>query len=70
MSFPEQEHILCSLEEYEEPNYDDSPISYSALIHNETTPLLQDFDPPPDYTDHGAFEELPTYQQVQEESNL
>jgi hypothetical protein len=51
--------------------YDESPLSYSATMEEmERQPLLQDFDPPPDYTDPGFYEydELPSYQQVQEES--
>lgn len=57
--------------------FDDSPTNYSEIIQaeeytecgNENTPLLQDSDPPPDYTDFGNMdeEELPSYQQVQRE---
>jgi hypothetical protein len=66
---PENEHVVDV--DYEEEDYEESPLSYSAtMAEMERQPLLQDCDPPPDYTDQGIMDqdELPSYQQVQEES--
>jgi hypothetical protein len=65
----QNEHIVNV--DYEDDDYDDSPLSYSAtMAEMERQPLLQNYDPPPDYTDQGIMDqdELPSYQQVQEES--
>ena len=51
---------------YENDYYDDSPLSYTQII-NENTPLLINDVPPPDYDDQGVRGELPTYQQVRQE---
>ena len=51
---------------HENDYYDDSPLSYTQII-NENTPLLINDVPPPDYDDQGVRGELPTYQQVRQE---